>query len=64
MLFTQDEDLLVLAGKWQEEGRMFSGVAYAHQLRVSIGEAVLSLELIAGVLDPEDAENEVYYFPL
>jgi predicted nuclease of predicted toxin-antitoxin system len=31
ILFTQDEDLLALAHRYQAEGRPFAGVVYAHQ---------------------------------
>jgi len=38
-LFTQDDDLLEEAAKHQRAGKVFSGVIYAHQLRVTIGIA-------------------------
>lgn len=47
VLFTQDEDLLVLSHRYQAEGRHFTGVVYAHQLRVSVGRCIQELELIS-----------------
>jgi hypothetical protein len=39
LLFSQDEDLLAEAVARQRSGRSFKGVAYAHQLKVTIGGA-------------------------
>ena len=64
VLFSQDRDLLVLAARWLQAGRNFSGLVYAHQLNVTIGEAVRDLTLIAQVLDPEDMQNHVEFIPL
>jgi uncharacterized protein with PIN domain len=64
ILFTQDDDLLVEATKRQREGIAFSGVIYAHQLRVSIGRCVHDLELIAKVGVPEDLFNRVEFLPI
>jgi hypothetical protein len=63
VLFSQDEDLLVIAHQRQQAGRDFAGVAYAHQLAISIGQAVRDLELMAKVLDPADMRNRVEYLP-
>jgi Domain of unknown function (DUF5615) len=63
VLFTEDEDLLAIAQLRQQAGREFSGVAYAHQLGISIGQAVRDLELIAKVFDPDDMRNRVEYLP-
>ncbi|MFQ5595068.1 MAG: DUF5615 family PIN-like protein, partial [Anaerolineae bacterium] len=47
VMFSQDEDLLVEAKHRQTEGIPFTGVIYAHQLRITIGACVRDLELIA-----------------
>jgi len=39
-------------------------VIYAHQLRISIGQCIDDLELIAKVSEPEDFVNWVKYLPL
>jgi len=64
VLFTQDEDLLAEAERCQRGGRPFAGVVYAHQLRVTIGQRINDLELIAKVYEPVDMANRVEYLPL
>lgn len=64
VLFSQDEDLLAEATRRQRTGEAFSGVVYAHQLRVTIGRCIQDLELIAKATDPEDWRNRVEYLPL
>ena len=63
VLFSEDRDLLVIAQGWLQTGRDFSGVVYAHQLAISIGQAVHDLELLAKVLEPADMRNHVEYLP-
>jgi hypothetical protein len=63
VLFSQDQDLLVIAQQRLQASRDFSGVVYAHQLAISIGQAVRDLELLAKVLDPDDMRNRVVYLP-
>src|SRR5215218_3164274 len=57
VLFTRDADLLAIAAALQSRGRVFSGVIYAHQLRVSIGACVRDLHLIATASQPEEYSN-------
>jgi predicted nuclease of predicted toxin-antitoxin system len=64
LLFTRDEDLLREAAQRQERGETFAGVVYAHQLRVSIGQCVQDLVVIALAGEPEDFVNRVEYLPL
>ncbi len=45
VLFSQDKDLLTIAHRRLQTGVAFAGVVYAHQLGVSIGQAVRDLEL-------------------
>lgn len=47
ILFSQDEDLLREGVRRLRGGGSFSGVIYAHQLRVTIGQMVEDLSLIA-----------------
>ena len=63
VLFSQDQDLLVIAQQRMTAGRDFAGVAYAHQLAISIGQAIRDLELLAKALDPSDMQNRVEYLP-
>jgi hypothetical protein len=53
-LFTQDDDLLAIAGDRQARGDFFAGLIYGHQLAATIGKYVLDLEMVCKVLDPED----------
>ena len=64
VLFSQDEDLLREAARRQHEAVAFAGVVYAHQLKVTIGQCVRDLELIAQAGEPEDFANRVEYLPL
>lgn len=64
ILFTQDDDLLREAAERQRHGVVFAGVIYGHQLKVTIGQCIRDLELIATVNEPEDCANRVAYLPL
>lgn len=63
-LFSQDEDLLRVASQWQRDGTPFAGVIYAHQLRVTIGQCVADLELIAKSTDADEWISRVEFLPL
>jgi hypothetical protein len=64
VLFTQDKDLLREGTARQRSGGTFSGVIYAHQQEVSIGQCVHDLEVIALAGEPEDLADRVEYLPL
>jgi hypothetical protein len=64
VLFSRDDDLLGIAHRWQTTNRSFAGLAYGHQLDLSIGQAIRDLELIASVYDPDDMRDRVEYLPL
>ena len=64
VLFTQDDDLLTEATQRQRRGEPFCGVIYAHQLRVSIGDCVRDLELIAEMSEPVDMIGQTLFLPL
>ncbi len=64
VLVTQDEDLLAVAKERLRRGNPFAGVVYAHQLRVTIGQCVHDLELMAKVYEPADMADRVEYLPL
>jgi hypothetical protein len=64
VLFTQDDDLLQIASNWQEAGRSFAGIVYAHQLLAGIGRLVDDLELVCGVCGAEELSNSVTFLPL
>ena len=64
VVFTQDMDFLALAAAWQQTRREFTGMVYAHQLRITIGGAIHDLALIASLMNPEDIRNRVEFLPL
>lgn len=63
-LFSQDDDLLVVAKRWLNDDREFAGLIYGHQLATTIGQAVRDLEIIVTVLNPVDMRNRVEFLPL
>ena len=64
VVFTQDADFLREAVGRQRRGEFFAGVIYAHQQRVSTGQCVKDLELIAMATDADEYANRVEYLPL
>jgi hypothetical protein len=64
VLFSRDDDFLREAARRQQSAVPFGGIVYAHQLRVSIGECVLDLELIAKSSEPEEWVSRLEYLPL
>ena len=63
IIFSQDSDMLGHASSMQRHGTHFAGLAYAHPLRITIGQAIASLELLAKTSDPPDMTNRVEYLP-
>src|SRR4051794_24373751 len=64
VLVTHDDDLLREAARRQHAGEAFAGVVYAHQLRITIGQCVRDLELIAKIEVPEGLAGQVVCIPL
>ncbi len=64
VLFTRDDDFLVIANQLLQEGTNFIGIIYAAQQIASIGVCVRDLEIIAKVSDLEDFTNHIQYLPL
>jgi hypothetical protein len=64
VLFSQDRDLLREATRRQIEGLTFAGVIYGHQRRVTVGDCVRDLEIIAKISDFAEMRNRVLYLPL
>jgi predicted nuclease of predicted toxin-antitoxin system len=62
-LFSQDEDLLAVTHNWLKTGKNFSGLVYAHQQQITLGQAVKDLELIAKALEPHDMRNRIEFIP-
>jgi len=64
VIFSQDKDFLRIGSQWQQNERPFAGIIYAHQLHITIGQAVRDLEFMSQVLEPEDMLNKVEFIPL
>jgi hypothetical protein len=64
VIVTFDVRFKAMAEEWIREGREFAGLAYAHPLRISIGQLVTDLEMIAVATDPADWRCKVEYLPL
>ncbi len=64
ILFTQDDDFLAEANRRQRCGESFSGVIYAHQVRVAVGECVEDLEIIAKIVAQEEVFRQTIFLPL
>lgn len=63
VLFSFDTDLLKEASRRQREQIAFAGLVYAHPARISIGECISHLELIATACEPTDMANRVEFLP-
>lgn len=64
VVFTQDEDFLVIAQRRQSTGIPFAGVVFAHQDGPSIGDCVRDLEVVGLAGHPADFADRVEYLPL
>jgi predicted nuclease of predicted toxin-antitoxin system len=64
ILFTRDPDLLVEAAQRLRSSRSCATVIFARQTKVSIGQCVADLEIIAKSATAEDTMNQVVYLPL
>lgn len=64
VVFTQDDDFLVIAADRQHRSEEFSGVVFAAQQRVTTSQCINELELIAKILAPAEAANQVFFLPL
>ena len=61
---THDIRFCARAGRWQAQGKRFAGLAFAHQLEITVGQLVRDLELIALASFPQECENQIYRLPL
>jgi hypothetical protein len=64
ILVSQDKDLLRIAAKLLGESTFFTGIIYAHQLRVSIGQMVDDLEIIAMATNLAEWRGRIEYVPI
>ena len=64
VMVSLDRDLFNIATQWIREGMEFSGLVYGHQLRLTIGQAIRDLEIVAQVMQPEEMRNSIQRIPL
>jgi hypothetical protein len=64
VLFTYDIRFKALAEDWQRRGRPFAGLVWGHPMRLTIGQMVIDLELIAKATDPIEWQAVVDQLPL
>ena len=64
ILVSQDEDLLREGARRLREHNDFSGIIYAHQLRVTNGQMVEDLVLIATATSKQEWSGKIEYLPL
>jgi hypothetical protein len=64
VLFRRDRYLLEEGARRRADGFPFSGVIYAHQLRVPVGVCINDLELIATVAGLDELRDRVTLLPL
>lgn len=63
VLFTQDQDFLEIAPRWQQSSRHFPGIVYAVQQEIDIGRTIEYLELIAHLKSLAEMSDSVEYVP-
>jgi hypothetical protein len=61
---THDIRFHAMAEQWQQQGRAFCGLIFAHPMQVTIGQCVRDLELIAKATEPSDWVSAVIRLPL
>ena len=59
-----DADMLTIGTRRQHENIPFPGVIYAHPHRISVGDLLRDLELVAEAAEPVDIINRILYLPL
>ncbi len=64
ILFSQYQDFLIESNRRQSQNIQFSGVIFARQSIVSIGQCINDLELIGKLGYPEEFINQVQFLPL
>jgi hypothetical protein len=63
MIVTQDAGFHRLASEWRKQGRTFFNIIYSPQERLTIGEFIEWLELVATTLGEDEIRNQVIFLP-
>jgi Domain of unknown function (DUF5615) len=64
VVFTYDIRFKALAEDWQRQAKPFAGLVWGHPMRLTIGQMVLDLELIAKATEPAEWQGVVEQLPL
>jgi hypothetical protein len=64
VMISFDADMLRETARRQQEGGSFAGLVFAHPTRISIGECIRDLEIIAKAGEPADLADQIVYLPL
>lgn len=64
IMFTQDADFLREAVGRQKRGESFAGVIYLHQQRLTIGQCIEELEILATLSDACEYVNRIEHLPI
>jgi len=64
ILFSQDQDFLLIAAEWQQHGKSFVGIFFSAQQGASIGGLADDLELLLTCCEPTELRDRVTYLPL
>lgn len=64
VLVSFDDDLLVEASRRQQEGDFFYGLIFAQFSRISIGQCVSDLLLIARAATDDDVNDQMIFLPI
>lgn len=64
VMFSFDADMLREATRRQQTAASFAGLIFAHPTRISVGECIRDLELIAQSGETVDLADRILYLPL
>jgi hypothetical protein len=64
VLFTHDIRFKALAEDWQRQAKQFAGLVWGHPMRLTIGQIVANLEMIAKATDAQEWKSLVDRLPL
>ena len=61
VIFTHDDDFLKLNVEYEIHGKEHTGIIYAHQQGLNVGECIRRIKIIVDVLSPEEMKNHVEF---
>jgi predicted nuclease of predicted toxin-antitoxin system len=64
VLVSSDKDFLSEVHRRQREAVEFAGVIHYRPARVSLGQVIEDLELMAKLMEPQKIQNQLVYLPI